>query len=488
MSGIKSFGAYIPFHRLSRAEIARAWSSTARQGERSVASYDEDSITMAVAAAIDCLKGIDPKSVDGLLFATTTPPYVEKLGAAIIATALDMRRDIQTMDVTGTLRAGTTAMFSALNAVDSGSAKNMLVAIADCRLGAPAGDFEQAFGDGAAAFLIGEENIVLNIMGSYHISDDFSGVWRAYGDTFVRSWEDRMALDKGYSSQLVETIRFLMEKYDLNEPDIARFVYDAPVDARRHSQIARTLKLNSEKIQNPLLNTVGNTGTALAPMMLAAYLEEANPGDNIVFGSYGNGADAFWCQVTAEIETIGHRCGIGDHLNSKIELKNYEKYLRWRGLVPLEPPRRPEREPISISALYRERKYILGLYGFKCKSCGTPQYVPPSTTAVGDQLPARVCVVCQAKDQFEEYRFADKRAKVFSYTHDSLAASLDPPSTTAVVDFEGGGRGAFDMSDRDPDKVEVGMPVEMTFRKLYSDRGIHNYFWKVRPVRCQKGI
>jgi uncharacterized OB-fold protein len=57
----------------------------------------------------------------------------------------------------------------------------------------------------------------------------------------------------------------------------------------------------------------------------------------------------------------------------------------------------------------------------------------------------------------------------------------------AVVDFDGGGRGVFDMTDRDPSVLKVGMRVEMTFRKLYSDRGIHNYYWKVRPIRCEEG-
>jgi uncharacterized OB-fold protein len=42
----------------------------------------------------------------------------------------------------------------------------------------------------------------------------------------------------------------------------------------------------------------------------------------------------------------------------------------------------------------------------------------------------------------------------------------------------------FELTDRDPDAVEVGMLVEMTFRKLYFTRGIHNYYWKARPVRC----
>jgi hypothetical protein len=30
----------------------------------------------------------------------------------------------------------------------------------------------------------------------------------------------------------------------------------------------------------------------------------------------------------------------------------------------------------------------------------------------------------------------------------------------------------------------VGMPLEMTFRRLYYVGGIYNYWWKCQPVRC----
>jgi len=480
MAGIKSYGAYIPLHRLERAEFNRAWGGFPIPGERSIANSDEDSLTMAVESAIDCLNGIDPKTVDGLYFATTTSPYKERLGAAIMAVALDMRRDVRTMDVTGTLRAGTTGIATALDAINAGTAKNVLVTAADCRLGAAAGDFEQSMGDGGAALLLGDDELIATISGSYSISDDFSGMWRAEGDTFVRCWEDRMVLDEGYSAVLPEAISGLMSKYNLKPQDLAKVVYDSPTDFRRHARLARPLGFDAAQIQDPMFMTVGITGAALAMMMLVAALEEASPGDKIILASYGNGADAFLLEVTDGIKKMGPRRGIKKHLASKRMAKNYESYLRWRGLVTLEAARRPEIPATSIAALWRNRKEVLALYGAKCKNCGTPQYSNPS----GGATPSRVCVICQAKDQFEPYRFADKKGKLFSFTHDNLAASADPPATVTVVDFEGGGRGVFDMTDRDPAEVTVGMPVEMTFRRLFVDRGTHNYYWKTRPIRC----
>jgi hydroxymethylglutaryl-CoA synthase len=218
-------------------------------------------------------------------------------------------------------------------------------------------------------------------------------------------------------------------------------------------------------------------------MMLVAALEDARPGDKILFANYGNGADAFVLEVTDVIESARDRRGMKAHLESKRMLTNYEKYLRWRSLLPLEPAQRPELSPTSISALRRDRKEILGLYGVKCRKCGTPQYRPPASA--GGRTPSRICVMCQAKDDFDDYRFADKRGRIFNFTHDSIATSPDPPATNVIVDFDGGGRGMFDLTDREPDEVEIGMPVEMTFRKLFFDRGIHNYYWRARPIRVK---
>ena len=73
MSGIVSYGAYIPFHRIQRAEIGRALGVRAADGERAVACYDEDSVTMAVEAARTCLTTVGPNPVRTLCFATTAP-------------------------------------------------------------------------------------------------------------------------------------------------------------------------------------------------------------------------------------------------------------------------------------------------------------------------------------------------------------------------------------------------------------------------------
>jgi hypothetical protein len=154
MPGIVSYGAYIPPTRLGLSVLA---GRPPKEGgpERAVAWNDEDAVTMAVAAGANALRGFDRAGVDALFFASTTYPFREKQGAALIAKALDLRRDARTADVSGSLRAGTDALLAAFDAVAAGSARRALVIASDCRLGAPGSAQEQSFGEGAAAFLVG---------------------------------------------------------------------------------------------------------------------------------------------------------------------------------------------------------------------------------------------------------------------------------------------------------------------------------------------
>jgi len=481
MVGIASYGAYIPWHRMERGLLAKAWGGFAIPGEKAVASYDEDSLTMAVEAARDCLSGLDSQRVDGLFFASTTSPYKEKQCSAIIAMPLNLRRDIRTADITTSLRSGTTAMALALDSIRAGTANSFLVTAADTRLGAPGGMTEQSLGDGSASVLLSNKDVIAKVSASYSISDELAGNWRSYADNFVRSWDDRMVLDEGYSKIMPEAISGVMKKCGLKAKDFTKVVFDPPTDLRRHARVAAELGFGTSQVQDPvnLFMNVGITGSAMALMMLVSALEEAKPGDRIIFAGYGNGADAFVLEVTDEIGKLSKRRGIKGCLDTKRMLDNYQTYLRWRDIVPMEEARRPEKRHLSLSAIWRERRVILGLWGIKCRRCGTPQYDYGAMSTT----PIRVCAVCLAQDDFDDYNFSGKKGTIFSYTQDNLAPVADPPASVVMIDFEGGGRSFFDLADRDPAEVKVGMGVEMTFRKMHFDRGLSNYFWKARPVR-----
>ncbi len=476
MIGIVSYGAYIPFYRLSRAEIARAWGGAAESGEKAVAGYDEDAITMAVDAAIDCLGDIDRNKIDALYFASTSAPYVEKQSAALIACALDLRRDALTIDFAHSLRSGTIALALARDAISSGSADNILVIASDCRMGIPLSALEAVTGDGAAAFLIGKEDVAAELSGSYAVNDEFTGMWRKQNDTFVRSWEDRFVTSAGYEPVLQEAVQGLLDKYQLGPADFARAAFYAPT-SRAYSAMAKTLKLDVKaQVTQPVYSTVGNTGAALALMTLARTLEEAKTGDKLLLANYGDGADAFVLQVTDRIEEIRGKRAITGHLKSKMPLANYEKYLAFRQIIPTELPARPPNQS-SAALMSRpiERNRLLRFMGARCRHCQTIVY-PPS----------QVCVKCGARDKIDYVRLSDKKGRIFTFSADHLAGILDPPMVLTTVDFDGGGRAELLMTDRDPEKVKIGMPVELTFRRFHDAGGFYNYYWKARPPRMSQ--
>lgn len=470
MVGITAYGAYIPFNRLERRRLAEAFGEPSLPGEKAVANYDEDSVTMAVEAARDCLTGIRPRDLDGVYFATTTPPYVEKQSATTIAAALDTADLVRTADFTSTLRAGSTALLSAADAVKSG-ARHVLVAAADCRLGAARGQHEQLFGDGAAALVIGRENLLAEIEGSCTVAGDVLTQWRDVTDRFVRAWEDRFVITRGYSPLVTKALTTLAGRLKITPGEISKLVLYAP-SPRYQAGTALSLGFEQSQIEDGLFSTVGLTGTAHAPLMLAAALEQAAPGDRILMVTFGEGVDAVLLRVTDNIKKFAPKHGVSKLLQSKKTSLSYQNYLRWKGMLDFEPPKRPEPDRPSAPAMWRNNKKILAFYGSRCTRCGTPQ------------IPAqRVCVHCQAKDAMEPYCFADINARITTYTIDYLTFSQDPPAVFAVIDFEGGGRLLCEMTDCEPAKVAIGMEVETTFRKLFKAGGIHNYYWKARPKR-----
>jgi hydroxymethylglutaryl-CoA synthase len=431
---------------------------------------------MAVAAARDCLNGINPEIIEGLYFASTTSPYKEKQSAAMIATVLGLGKETFTVDFSGSLRSGTNAIKAASDAVNSGSVKSVLVCASDVRLGHPMGSYEMALGDGAAALLIGNAGVIAEIEGCHTVCNELQDVWRSDRDFFVRSGEDRFILDQGYAEVVTGAVAAAVKKFNLSPKDFTRAAIYSP-NTRQLGMVAKRLGFDAKsQITDTLHSAVGDTGSAMALMSLVSALEESKEGDRVLLAGFGNGCDVFSLRITGEIEKARDHRGIKKHLASKRTLSSYNKYLRWRELIDTQPPPRPPlelRQP-SPTAQWRENQGELRLCGTRCRHCGTPQYPPQ-----------RVCLNCRTKDEMEIYSFTDKKAGLFSFCHDYVTATVDPPVTVTVVDFEGGGRIICDMTDRDPEEIKVGMPLEMTFRRLYYVGGIYNYWWKCQPVRCQ---
>ncbi|MEM3463865.1 MAG: 3-oxoacyl-[acyl-carrier-protein] synthase III C-terminal domain-containing protein, partial [Candidatus Bathyarchaeia archaeon] len=285
MVGISSYGVHIPIWRIRRELLGGS-----PQGERSVAGKDEDSLTMAVAAALDCIGNMQTDSIDGVFFASTTSPFKEKSVSATIAAVIGLHSDVFTADFSGSLRAGTGALKLAFDMVKSNSARQVLVTAADCRLGAPGSSLEQTFGDGAAALLIGKDGQIADLKFSTHVYDEIYDFWRRDVDLFVNSWEDRYVYSCGYLRVVKETVSKLMNDAGLSAKELTKAALPIP-DLRRGLELARSLGLDPKvQLQDPLMDTIGNTGTAQPLMLLAAALEQSNPGDKLLMASYGSGS------------------------------------------------------------------------------------------------------------------------------------------------------------------------------------------------------
>jgi|Deesub1362B_J571_1020462.scaffolds.fasta_scaffold02369_3 3-hydroxy-3-methylglutaryl CoA synthase len=474
MTGIRSFGAYVPIYRLRRDLVAKAWGRPSLGGERSVANHDEDTATMAVEAAMDCLKGAERTETDALFFASTTSPYSEKQVASLVATVVDLADEVLTVDIGGSLRSATSALILASRLAESGGARNVLVTAADSRLAHPRSDMEQAFGDGAAAVLVGQEGVIAELEEIYVLTNEMMDVWRLPEDPLVRSWETRWVLSKGYGALMERAVRGLLQKVSLSPEDIQWAVLPAP-DLRSHQRLSRRLGFQSEQIQDPLLEQVGYCGCAQPLMMLSAVLETAEPGQRILLASYGDGAEALLFRVTREIRDLPKRRGLQGHLDSKLLLPSYERYLSYRGLLETVPGE-PFRLLPSATAYWRDRDPILRCYGSRCRQCGTLTYPLQ-----------RVCYRCRSKDDFDKVRLSDRQGTVYTFSLDNLAGrSDDPVVVQTVVELEPEGTRFYGMmTDCVPSEVKLGMRVELTFRRIHEGAGFHNYFWKCRPVRVE---
>ncbi|NPV59106.1 MAG: hydroxymethylglutaryl-CoA synthase family protein [Actinobacteria bacterium] len=470
MVGIKSFGAYVPWLRLDRAAIARAWGIPGAPGAVAVANFDEDSLTMAWEAASDCLAGLDGLEPGGLFFASTTPPYAEKSAATLIATVLDLPGDALTSDYAVSLRASTSALSAALDAVKAGRADDILVTAADTRASDPMTAWEQTLGDGAGAALVGSgDGVIAEHLGSYSAPDEIYMTWRRQSrDRALKEFNARMAQTEGYGKSMVEGIRSAMGKLGVKAEDIARAVYSAP-DFRSHGAVAKALGFDpATQVQDALFAFVGGTGTAQPLLMLAGALESGlKAGDLVLLAHYGDGVDVSFFRVTEAADKLPPRRGLRGYLSSRTPLQSYPVFLRYREALEM---RRPEYSSSTV-ILWRERRELYALYGSRCRACGLVRFPP--------QI---VCSRCRTRGEGEEVRLA-RRGRLFNFINDRLFESMESPTTLCLVDLEGGGRVFLHMTDRDPEAVELDMEVELTFRKLFEGEDFYTYFWKCRPVR-----
>ncbi len=479
MIGIKSYGAYLPKYLLPRDLIAKAWDFPTVPGNKAVASGDEDSLTMSVEAGLDCLSGIDPKSIDGLFFASTTQVYTEKDSASFIATVLDFRTNIITTDFTDSLKAGTSALTRAIDTIKANpDIKSILIIAADMREAEPSTMWEFGFADGAAALLLAEgDDLPLIIDDYYSVSANVTGPWkRTKEDKFIRTFEVKMDA-RFYIENVTRVMSEIMKRNNLTPEsvDIAAYYYSNP---RLHSRVSKFMKFGQGVAQNGLFFQVGDTGTSMPFMLLISALKRPKEAAKIILTGFGDGADAILMHINdrkAVRELSKTHMGISGHQKSMKILKNYNVFLGNKQL--LEKDRYTRKS--SAVTLWRDTDSVYKMYGLKCKNCGTVQY--PTN--------ARSCIICRIDDQLELIKL-NLKGNVFTYALDHLVGGtyLDTPIPRCVIDLEGGGRVLLNMTEieKPEENVKIGMEVELCFRKEHEGGEFKNYYYKCRPPRGRK--
>ncbi|MDP7639942.1 MAG: OB-fold domain-containing protein [Candidatus Hydrogenedentes bacterium] len=470
MAGIIAYGAYVPYNRITRETIGKALETRGGKGERSVAGFDEDSVTMGVEACRAFLKNGLKEEVASLFFATTSAPYQEKLNAGTIHAALELNPEIFALDLGGSVRAGMGALLAAAgNASANGNVS--LAVMSDIRVGAPEGAAELNGGDGAAAFLLGEDGVIAEIESTFSKTLEHQALWRLPGEQFAKNWEDRFGMTQVYVPLLVEAGKALAEQSGVAASDLKAVIIDAPL-ARAVGTVAKSLGLDKRAIVDDMGATVGHTGAAHAALMLASALDGAQPGDRIAVLSVSDGVEGILLCATDAIAPAARPTSVANLIDSKRNDLSYARFLKWRGIIPTERPRRPDPARPAGPPVFRKRHWKFGMIGSECTECGA-RHLPPQ----------KVCVNCGATDKMKDFPFAEKKGTVATYTLDRLAFTPQPPMVMAMIDFEGGGRVELEITDCDPETVAIGNTVEMTFRRLFTSDGVHNYFWKSRPIR-----
>jgi 3-hydroxy-3-methylglutaryl CoA synthase/uncharacterized OB-fold protein len=482
MGGLVGYGAYIPYYRLERSRIAGVLGSGGGRGTRSVAAYDEDTTSMAVAAGRAALAvltgpGGQPgrESVRQLFFATAVPAYADKTNATAVHAALRLPAEALAVDMAGAVRSGVGALVTAAQ-----SPVPAMAALTDIRTGLPGSADERDGGDGAAAFIFGGDAagggmpVLAEIIGQGSATAEFLDRWRAPGAPASRVWEERFG-EQVHGPLAEAAMADALKQAGLTSGQVDHLIV-AGLPARAVSRTVRAAGVPAEAVAGNLAASIGNAGTAQPGILLADVLDRARPGETVLLVVLADGVTALALRTTEALASHRQPQPVAAQIAAGSSALQYATFLSWRGFLDREPPRRPDPDPVAAPPAQRRAGWKFGLVTAKCTRCGT-RSLPPD----------RVCQQCHAVDEMAPEPLADVPATVATYTVDRLAYTPSPPMLMVVLDFDGGGRMRCQLTDAAEDEVRIGLRAEMTFRRLVTAAGVHNYFWKARPIRATAG-
>ena len=470
--GVLDYGVYVPRRRMARRAIfdAVGWAQGGlrayAKGERAFAAWDEDAITMGVEAARSALKSA-ASAPHTLAFASTTAPFLDRQNAGVIAAALDLRSALRSMDIGGSQRAGLSAILSACEA----PARSTLVVAAEKRPVKSASVLEMMSGDAGAAMLFGEGEPVAEFITAHSTTVDFVDHFRTEASGADYSYEERWVRDAGFLPIVADTIRALLQRARVEAGDVARLAAAAPSVAALRA-LAEATGIRADAAANQFLDTIGHAGAAHPMLAFAGALDVAAKGDLILILAFGQGCDAALFRAAG----AGRKNEMARAIAGGAREENYAKFLAASGRLDIDWGMRAERDNRTAQTVaFNKSRDIYGFVGGVCSACDTPQF-PRSRRCVNPS--------CAALDTQKDYRFADQRGVIKTFTEDHLAFTREPPLLYGNISFAGGGNVFMEMADFAPGEAAVGAAVEMRFRIKDVDtaRGFHRYFWKAAPA------
>ena len=340
VSGIVSYGVYIPRFRIRLDEIARVWgdgeeiSEGLQVFEKSVPDLDEDTVTFAVEAARNALQRarIDPKRIGAIYAGSESHPYAVKPTATIVGQAVCTSASFTAADFEFACKAGTAALQACLGLVSSNLIDLGLAIGADVSQGAPGDMLEYTAAAGGAAYLIGSKDVAAEIEGTYSFTTDTPDFWRREGMAYPEHG-GRFTGEPAYFKHVTGAARGLLEQMGTRPEDYDYAVFHQP-NGKFPVRVAKMLGFSKKQIEPGLIvPLIGNTYSASCLIGLAATLDIAQPGERIFVTSFGSGAgsDAFSIRVKDKIDDI--RCGapsVRDYIG-QAEYLDYAMYAKHKG-------------------------------------------------------------------------------------------------------------------------------------------------------------
>jgi 3-hydroxy-3-methylglutaryl CoA synthase len=346
VAGIIGYGAHIPFTRIKVEEIHKAWrninldklKNVLMAEERAVLEPNEDTITLAVAAAKEALaqSGVPKERIDAIFLGTCTNPYDSRPSTTVVSEAIGTSPHFIGADIQFSGKSGTTAIQLCLSLVRSGMAKVGLAIGSDTinRHTCPGRAYEYTASAGAAAFLIGSDEPIVEIVGSKSYATELADFFRVEGERYIQNigagGEIYPAWNIGFVNHIVKASEALMAETGLKPKDYTYAVFQQPY-AFAPFMIGERLGFTKEQIEPGVVaRMTGDCGAASSLLGLVTVLDQAKKGDRIFLASYGFGAgsDALSLEVTPAFEAKRPKHPFSRHLYKKKRYVDYATACR----------------------------------------------------------------------------------------------------------------------------------------------------------------